>query len=200
MAWTFFIQVSLSSLCFIPSDFWHKAHTNQGEKQRKVNTIKYPGAVRVDLTKLTWRRTQKNLHKVFYWQMFTSWACIHASWRTLKCPWHFAEQYDLVFAPTPYGTSQLWEASQHVQVAPPPSQRSNCFSLEPTSASTNLSSSFMELFCTLSELGPEDLILNVAQPFNQIPLMCWTRSLPSSRNTEALNKEHFQQSRPRLKA
>lgn len=49
------------------------------------------------------------------------------------------------------------------------------------------------------ELATENLILNVAQPFHQIPFMCWTISLPSTRKTEALNKEHFQQSRPRLK-
>lgn len=121
--------------------------------------------------------------------------------------------------PTPYGRSQLLEAAWHIGEAPPLSEmvshkrrtRSTRFlpmctkskgkfsSAERTSASTNLSSSFTELCCILSESAFEKLILNVAQPFNQIPLTCWTRSLPSSRNAEALNKEHFQQSRPRLK-
>lgn len=40
--------------------------------------------------------------------------------------------------------------------------------------------------------------VNVAWPLNHTPLTCWSRSLPRSRNAEALNKEHFHQSRPRL--
>lgn len=43
------MQLSLSCLCFIIPDFWHKAHTNEGEKQRKHNTIKHRGAVKLDL-------------------------------------------------------------------------------------------------------------------------------------------------------
>lgn len=99
MALAFLMQVSLSSLCFITSDFWHKAHTREGEKWKKDNSIKYPGAVRLKTTKLMCKTpTQKNLPKVLYLQMLMSWACTHAPWRTLKFPWHFVEPYCLVFA------------------------------------------------------------------------------------------------------
>lgn len=99
MALAFLMQVSLSSLCFITSDFWHKAHTREGEKWKKDNSIKYPGAVRLKTTKLMCKTpTQKNLPKVLYLQMLMSWACTRAPWRTLKFPWHFVEPYCLVFA------------------------------------------------------------------------------------------------------
>lgn len=53
-----------------------------------------------------------------------------------------------------------------------PTEKATAFRQNKPQASTNLSSSFPELCYIHCELATENLILNVAQPFHQIPLMC----------------------------
>lgn len=126
------MQLSLSCLCFIIPDFWHKAHTNEGEKQRKDNTIKHQGAVRLDLKQPS-LNVRPQLRRTFTKYLMAdayAWACMENT----KISMIFWEPYCLVFAllhirelqscpTTPYGRSQLWEASQHVQAAAPPLER-----------------------------------------------------------------------------
>lgn len=81
------MQLALSCLCFIIPDFWHKAHTNEGEKQRKDNTIKHPGAVRLDFKQPN-SHEKPQLRRTFTKYLMAdayAWACMD----TLKFPWYF---------------------------------------------------------------------------------------------------------------
>lgn len=129
------MQLSLSSLCFIIPVFWHKAYINEGKKWRKHNTIKHPGAVRLDLKQPN-SHVRPQLRRTFtrylmadacalgmqtcimedskismtFCRTILSCVCLDPYTGGARCSMQNCP-------PTPYGRFQLWEAPQHVWVA-----------------------------------------------------------------------------------